>query len=117
MAGSYTIAPLLVLPTGYVVVPLSGEIDISATEELAAALERAALRARAGVIADLSGLTFIDASGLAVLVRAHQRSCHLPGGLRLAAAPANMRRLLKVTRLDGYLDVFPTVTAAVCSGD
>lgn len=117
MAGSYTIAPPLVLPTGYVVVPLSGEVDMAATAELAAALAHAAMRARTGVIADLSGLTFIDASGLGVLVRAHQRSCHLPGGLRLAAAPASMRRLLKVTRLDSYLNVFPTVTAAARPGD
>jgi anti-anti-sigma factor len=113
MADSYTVAQQLMLPTGYVVVPLSGEVDIFATAEVGAALARAATQARTGAIADLSGLTFIDASGLGALIRAHQRSCHLPGGLRVAGAPASMRRLLEVTHLDSYLNVFPTVTAAV----
>ena len=117
MAIGLSVAAPFALPTGYVVVPLSGEVDMATSDAVAIALADAARRARAGVIADLSGLTFIDASGLRVLIRAHQRTGHLAAGLRIAGAPANVRRLLRVMHLDRYLSIYPTVTAAARSSD
>ena len=53
-----------------VVVALSGELDLAGEQQLEAAIEAAHESARPLTI-DLSGLNFIDSSGLRVLVRLH----------------------------------------------
>jgi anti-anti-sigma factor len=54
---------------GMVVVALAGELDLATAPELGDALE--SLDADATV--DLSGVTFMDCAGLAVLLEAHER--------------------------------------------
>lgn len=110
--GCYSVVPPSMLPSGHVVVCLGGEVDIAAVGAVTTALAEAIRQTRTGVIVDLADLAFIDASGLGALVRAYQRSRHLPAGLCLAAAPGHVIRLLRVSRLAGYLTVFPTVAAA-----
>lgn len=43
---------------------------------------------------DLSGVTFMDSSGIAVLLRAHQRMGQLDGRLTVSSIPAQPRRVL-----------------------
>jgi len=112
----YSVMPPFLLPSGHAVAGLGGEIDLAAVYEVTVMLDDAIAAAGAGVILDLGEVTFIDASGLGVLVRAHHRSCRLPAGLRLAAVPSHAVRLLGITGLDHYLLVFPTVRAAVGGG-
>ena len=52
------------------------------------------------MIIDLGAVTFMDAAGLGVLAEALRRARHLPDGLRLAAVPARVQRLLAITGLD-----------------
>jgi anti-anti-sigma factor len=64
-----------------------------------AAFADAIRRARTGVIADLSEVSFIDACMLGVLVGAGNHASHLPAGLRLAGVPEHVDRLLRLTGL------------------
>ena len=89
-----------VLPTGHVQVSLSGELDIATAPAARDALDQAAGQAVTGLIIDLAEVTFLDAAGLGVLVGASKRARRLPEGLRLAAVPAHVLRLLQVTGLD-----------------
>ena len=70
---------------GYAVVALRGELDLMDAADVADALEVFAAR-EPRIIVDLSGLEFIDASGVAALsrVRRHARDA---GGDVLLAAP------------------------------
>src|SRR5579859_4139965 len=95
------------LPGGHLLVAVSGEIDISTAPALRLALTLAIRAAITGVIVDLGEVTFIDALGLRALAGASAQARHLPGGLRLAAIPGHMLRLLKLTQLDQRLAVFP----------
>lgn len=89
------------------VVALSGEIDIVTAPAVRDALSEAADQAVTGITVDLGEVTFIDAAGLGVLAGAAYRTRHLPGGLRLAAVPARVLRLLAVTGLEAHLPAFP----------
>jgi anti-sigma B factor antagonist len=101
------------IASGHAIVSLSGELDILTAPVLRAAFTDAISRARTGVIADLSGVSFIDACTLGVLVRAGKNASHLPAGLRLAGVPAHVDRLLRITGLLGSLpSVYPPVTPA-----
>jgi anti-sigma B factor antagonist len=109
------VVPSVMLTSGHVVVKLVGEIDLVTAPEVAAALASARQAAHTGVVVDLAGLTFIDACGLRVLMRAHRDSRQLPAGLRLAAVPAHLARLLAVTGFRAQLAIFPTVREAAAS--
>jgi anti-anti-sigma factor len=88
---------------GYVVVMLSGELDMMDAGLVAAGLAAATARAPQ-VIVDLAGLEFIDCSGVSVLVRGRNLAQHAGGELRLAAPQPRVLLVLSVTRLT---DVFP----------
>jgi len=64
------------------------------------------------LVADLSGVTFCDASGLAVLVGVARRAGLLGGVLRLAAPAPLMSTVLRLTGLDSRLEIFATVPEA-----
>jgi len=49
---------------------------------------------------DLSGVTFIDSSGLAMLVRIRRAATDAGMDLRLAGTPPRVRQLLEITGLD-----------------
>jgi anti-sigma B factor antagonist len=65
------------------------------------------------LIADLTNTTYIDSSGLGVLVGALKRCTAHGGWLRLAGPSEDVTRLLHGTGLDRVFDVFDTVDAAI----
>jgi len=81
---------------------LSGEIDAHTAPRVADAL---AGTGSTVVDVDMSGVEFVDSSGLRVLVEAHQRLESSGGVLRLVDASPAVRRLLQISGIDGYLRV------------
>ena len=51
-------------------------------------------RLPAKLVLDMSGVTFMDSSGIAVLLRARRQMEHTGGTLRVTAIPAQARRVL-----------------------
>jgi anti-anti-sigma factor len=97
---------------GYTIVAISGEIDIARApmlrEQLLGLLRPGASR----LVIDLSGVTFCDASGLAVLVGVARRAGLLGGVLRLAAPAPLMSTVLRLTGLDSRFEIFAAVPEA-----
>jgi anti-anti-sigma factor len=78
---------------GRVVVAVSGEVDVTNAEGIAALIANVAARAR-WLIVDLAGLRFIDCAGIRVLAAAARQARQAGGGLVLAApAPLVLRTL------------------------
>lgn len=74
---------------------ISGEIDHHGAREIMHALDReidAGLPKRLSL--DLSGVTFMDSSGIAVLLRAWRRMNELEGSLTVECIPVQPRRVL-----------------------
>ena len=89
-------------PTDRCRVILTGEIDLANAEEflvLAQAMIAECPEARFTI--DLSGVTFIDSTGLAMLVRIRTAATDAGMDLRLAGTPPRVRQLLEITGLDG----------------
>jgi anti-sigma B factor antagonist len=99
---------------GRVVVTLRGELDVMDAEAVAVALAAAADRGNV-VIVDLAGLTFIDAGGMATLVRARRHACHTGGALVLAAPQRQVRRVLALTGQAGAFSVHADAAEAIAS--
>ncbi|MFE5753369.1 STAS domain-containing protein [Streptomyces massasporeus] len=85
------------------VVTLRGEIDHAVQEVLSLALvgEDAAVPLR--VVADLSGVTFMDASGINVFVATYQQATDTDGWVRIAGAQESVLRVLHLTGVDALI--------------
>ena len=74
---------------------ISGEVDHHGAREIMEELDREIDAALPGRLAlDLSGVTFMDSSGIAVLLRALRQMERHGGTLRAANIPAQARRVL-----------------------
>lgn len=90
------------------VVKVTGELDLSNAEELTAAMAREALEA--GLIVDLAELSFMDSSGLRVLMLA---ASDRGARLALVAEPDSpVRRVLDLAGLTDRIATFPARGAA-----
>jgi anti-sigma B factor antagonist len=92
----------LAVSAGNPVVALSGEIDMATADAMEAALEPS-LKAGGPLTLDLSGVTFMDSTGLYVVIRAAEcltgRGC-----LIIHGAHGPVWKLLQLTKLDGALE-------------
>lgn len=101
---------------GYVVVELRGELDLSNASGLRARLMEVLAGESASLILDLSGLAFMDSTGVSVLVAAERRAIELGGTISLAGAQKVVARVLRVTSMDKHFATFGTVEEAVLAG-
>ena len=99
---------------GHVVVALRGELDVVEAASLAAALLAVAARGPE-IVADLTGLEFIDSSGAAALVLARKEARRAGGDLLLAAPQEQVLRFLTLTGLAGVFLVLASVEEAAAS--
>ena len=98
------------VPGGWLV-EVSGEIDLHTAPALRAALDSVVAEAAAAspggadVLVDLSGVGFMDSTGLGELVGAHKALGRAGGRLHLVVTSDRVARLLSLTGLDEVLDV------------
>jgi len=85
------------------VVRLAGELDVSTEDRLRAAIGSALDHSPELLVVDLSALGFMDCSGLAVLVWAHQRLAEQARQLLITGAQPVVQRLIRLSGLDTYL--------------
>lgn len=81
------------------VLHLAGELDLASAQTLEVCLHRQLADGRRHLRVDMSEVTFIDASGLSALVRAHHTLLELRGALVLTAMSARCRRLIDMVGL------------------
>lgn len=86
-------------PGGDTVLTVSGELDIATGEELRGRLRTALLRSST-ILIDLSGVTFLDCSGLSVLLWARRQAATTGTRLLLHAASPAVEKILRTTGLE-----------------
>lgn len=98
---------------GHTVVKLRGELDIAATPHLRQRLAALLSPAPPLLVLDLSGVSFCDASGLALLIGLRRRAAPLGTDLVLVGLRPYLVRVLHASGLDRALTVRPTLAAAL----
>ena len=84
-------------------VVLDGEIDIATAPAIRRILLAAISGGNVHLAVNMSGVTFIDAAGIGVLVAAANRARQAGGGLSLLAPSRQVRWVLDVLHLDAIL--------------
>jgi anti-anti-sigma factor len=90
---------------------LEGEWDLAQQRATREAIHAALDRSPDSVVLDLSGVSFIDSSGLHVLVALNKRADSENIRLAIVPGPRPVQRLFEVC---GLLDVLPFVGAGHC---
>ena len=90
------------------VITVTGEIHVTTAPEFSQRLNDAIAAGARGVVIDMSGVEFIDSTGLSVLLNALRRVTRQQGALALAVSNPTVLRLFEITRLDSTFDIVGT---------
>jgi anti-anti-sigma factor len=103
---------------GVAIVAVAGEIDVATSEAFEDALADCVQdRDEAGVVVDLTLVTFMDSSALSALVRAMERHKRLGSNLAVATDDTRITTLFEVSRLDHVLRLYRSRDAAISALD
>ena len=92
---------------------LEGEIDLHYAPALRALFEaKAKARCRALAV-DLSGVSFIDSTGIAVLIEYLRDAAQFDGQFCIAAPTEDVRDVFDIVQLGKALPIFDSVSAAI----
>jgi anti-sigma B factor antagonist len=95
-----------------IVLTVVGEVDMTTAPALAQALDGLP-RTTSRVVVDLTGVTFLDSSGLSVLARAQKDLAANDTPLSVVAPPSSaVRRVIEITQLDGTLSLLESLDDA-----
>ncbi|GAA4195432.1 STAS domain-containing protein [Gryllotalpicola kribbensis] len=96
----------------HVVLAPEGKFNLVAAPPLKSRIDDLVAEGRARLIVDLHAVDFIDSSGLGALIGGLKTARQQGGDLRIAAAGAQVKAVLKLTNLDRILAPYETVEEA-----
>ena len=97
------------------VLPLEGQIDLHVSPGIAASLEAMINHRPVRLVVDLSRVSYIDSSGLAVLINGMQTVENYGGRFMLAGVQSSVRSILETAGLGRFFLSFPHVDAALAA--
>lgn len=95
------------------IVTISGRFVMADAPESRESFKTIIEKGTGKLLVDLSGVTFIDTSGLSVLISAYKLVRARNGRMVLCAIPVAVRTLLELTRLNEIFESFASAEAAV----
>ena len=104
-------APLLGAPG----VRVRGEVDMGTAPQLTAALDAAIRETRGAFVVDLCDVTFLDSSGVSVLVRARAVLGRAERALVIVCPPGPARRVFELAGIADLLALFDSRKHAAAS--
>ena len=90
-----------------VVVEVQGDLDAARVPRVRALLEDAVSVRHQQLVVDLSGCSFLDSSGLTVLLEVHRRLARVGALLTLRGCSPRVMKLLSLTGLQRVFDLDP----------
>lgn len=98
---------------GHAAVAVSGELTINTAPELRTVLMKHVKKSRPVLLLDLSGLEFMDTSGLATLIEAHLQAERRDGTLVLFGLGPRISEVFEVTRVTSLFKISETQEGAL----
>jgi anti-sigma B factor antagonist len=97
------------------VLSLEGEIDLHVSSRVAISLRQMIAKKPKKLLVDLSRVTYLDSSGLAVLIEAMQNVEQYGGTFAIVGVQEAVRIIFDIARLDQVFRIFPDVAAALAA--
>jgi anti-sigma B factor antagonist len=100
------------LDGGIAVVQLVGRLNMASAARLREAVTTIVESGRTRVSIDMSGVDFLDSSGLGAIISALKTTRQAGGDLRIAAPSAQAQLVLRLTNLDRVLTAYADAETA-----
>lgn len=97
------------------VLDIEGEVDVYSAPALREQLTALVDDGNPHLVADLTKTSFIDSTGLGVLVAGQNHAGEAGGALRVVCAQERILKLFRITGLDAVLQIFPSRDEAVAA--
>jgi anti-anti-sigma factor len=99
--------------SGYSVITISGRLALGGeTEKLNAAVNALLQKDQKKVVLDITGLDYVDSSGVGMLVSCLTNVKKAGGELKVVGANQRIRRIFTMTGIDSLMQMFGTVAEA-----
>ena len=98
-----------------VIVDVVGEVDAHTVEPLRQTLADLVETNQVTVVTDLTGVTFMDSSGLGVLVNSLKQMRRRGGLLQLVVNDERLLKTFRITSLASVFTIHPTIDAAIAA--
>ena len=95
------------------VIAAAGEVDVFTAPDLDTEITAQLADGRSRLVVDLSGVSFLDSTGLGVLVKGLKGAREAGGSLHLVVTSDRIRKIFDITGLDAAMPLFDTVHDAV----
>ena len=99
------------------IVHVAGEIDVYTAPLLREVLDKQVAAGRIDLVVDLEKVTFMDSTGLGVLVGRLKLVRGQNGSLRIVSNQDRILKVFKITGLDKVFHIYPTVEEATASSN
>ena len=101
------------LESGVAVIVISGRLALGGeTEKLSAALDKLLTLDSKQIVFDISGLEYVDSSGVGTLVSCLTKLKKAGGQMKVAGANPRIRRIFSMTGVDTMMPLFNTLDEA-----
>jgi anti-sigma B factor antagonist len=97
------------------VVTVSGEIDLATQGQLRNRLNDLVVAGQVDLVLDLSGVSFVDSTGLGALIGTRRRVHAFHGSLALVIPDESVRKVFTITGLEKVFAIHDTLAAALAS--
>lgn len=94
------------------VVTIAGEVDVYTAPQLKTSLIEQIEDGCTDLLVDLRGVSFIDSSGLGVLIGVLRRTKEGSGTIRLVCSRGNVMKVFRITGLDKVFPIFESLEEA-----
>ena len=95
------------------ILSLEGEIDLHVSPQISASLAALVDKKPPQLVVDLSKVSYIDSSGLAILIEAMQNVARYGGKFALSGLQESVRPIFEIARLDQVFRIFPDTASAL----
>jgi anti-sigma B factor antagonist len=97
------------------VIAVDGEIHVSTAPEFSGVLSASLASGRTRLVLDLTGVMFIDSTGLSVLLNALRRITRAGGAMAVVCSNPTVLRLFEITKLDSTFDLHAELEPAIAA--
>jgi len=98
---------------GVDIITMGTDVDVYTSASLREATKDPALIARGRLVIDLTGTTFLDSYGLAVIIGALRRIRAADGSMAVACGRETIHRAFRITGMNRILRIYDTTDEAV----
>lgn len=101
------------LDNGVAVITISGRLALGGeTEKLDAAVTKLLTQDHKTIVLDISGLDYVDSSGVGMLVSCLTKLKKSGGEMKVAGANPRIRRIFSMTGVESMMSLYDSVAAA-----